>query len=877
MRHRSVLIAPPSLRPVLDALVDLSAARTIDGFTWIEVSSDPDTAPDREDPRALHVTEGTSRPTTFAAATNRRGLALVRMVVLVPVGHPAEDALTSTAENFYQSLDVMAGAEKTYTRVLIPWSSDALPAELGRAGWHDVMLSPESTAEPGFSAVPWWSRPETIAGAAAVGVAVQSGIVRGVEAAPSDGKHQDISTDVQLVRTFVRRIDPSDVESAIRSQVLWLGDQVPPPTREVGSPVAPYPSPENKVRDAAQIWAQRHGGSVRRPAPELPASEGKTVGLLAAVGLFFSFLLRAVTGAPEAWLRKVLHSARASFAAGSTALIFGRASMSVIVGGVAPDGSTADWRTIRNAAREAARDASQESGELRGQPVRRDFSALWADLLQGGRALLDGSLCSNLGIDSAAGYIPQRSLVAPPRDGDGSYVVTEALGTLPARTVLHAWDHLEIARVLHELNQAATAENSHAQVARRHLAGIRAWQERTGRSFVSRVGAQLSSWFDGARADISATVHALEQLLETETDEALGRTQRKLAQTLRGLVLLTVGVVAVLAVLGALNVLSALVVTIAIGAVLVASLITSFVTFLRRQREVFQLIHLREAQEARVPVLRERLRMATEDLEALAEAYGEFDRWAMLLTLFLYKPFGEEAAEQSTSVIERNLPDGMQAPRVGVDQGRTDDAAAQLRSSLFTVGWLTTAFERFEAHIPDALTSEQRVRIRQGNARPLVQLLSTRGGEGTELANWAEFTAVHGVRSDHGDQLWSRCLGHLSASKLLDLRILPDSDSGEVAGTVDALQEELRSARAVSVVEEVLQLGARTYENRMVDPAYSWLEEVSDGLGSTAVLVQSTRPIAQENFVYPHGYPNHPGDERPGDDGLHPLPDDIIF
>ena len=55
MQQRSVLIAPRSQRPLLDALVDLSAAGALDPFTWIEAPADPAGARDREDPHALQI------------------------------------------------------------------------------------------------------------------------------------------------------------------------------------------------------------------------------------------------------------------------------------------------------------------------------------------------------------------------------------------------------------------------------------------------------------------------------------------------------------------------------------------------------------------------------------------------------------------------------------------------------------------------------------------------------------------------------------------------------------------------------------------------------------------------------------------------------
>ena len=240
------------------------------------------------------------------------------------------------------------------------------------------------------------------------------------------------------------------------------------------------------------------------PDRRSPTPSAETIGVLAALRLFFSFLLRAVLGAPEAWLRRTLHSAQSGLAAGATRMIFGKDSpVSVIVGGVRADGSTASWRSIQDAARLVRLEPA--GGDSRpGQPVRRDFSTLWNDLLQGSRSLLDGSACPELGIDGAAGYVPQRALVAPALDAEGTFTITEPVGALASGHQVRAWDHLEIARIQSILERSAAENDPRAAGARRQLAALESWRAGTERSFIPAIGRTIAGWFDRTRGDIAA-------------------------------------------------------------------------------------------------------------------------------------------------------------------------------------------------------------------------------------------------------------------------------------------------------------------------------------------------------------------------------------
>lgn len=850
MKQRSVLVAPISQRPLLDALVDLSAAGALDEFTWIEAPSAPALADDREDPRALRVENGAVHPTTFSTAVNVRGLRRLRMAVIVPVGHPAGDALDTTAENFYQNLDVPGGASRYHVRVLVPWSAEPLPAQLGRAGWYDVMLSPESTAEPEFSAVPWWNHPESIPGSAAAGIAVQAGLLKGLVSAPFDEHGADVSMDVSMVRTFIRRIDAEQVEASLRARVLEMDQRVPAPTRAGGSSVPPYPSPENQVRDTARAWARVHEPSVRRPGPEVPQASTDTVGFLDALRLFFSFLGRALLGAPEAWLRRTLHSAQSSLAASTTAMLFGKDSpVSVIVAGVGADGSTASWRSIREAARAVDLGVQEDSQRL-GQPVRRDFSALWADLLQGSRSLLDGSAAPRLLIDGATGYVPQRSLVAPGLESGGTFSLAEPVAGVSSAQQVHAWDHLEIDKLRSSLARAASENDPRAASAQRHLAELDRWRATNEHRFLPAVGRTVAGWFDATRHDIAGLRAELGSLLNPTVNEELTRTQQRLAWILRALFGALIVILVVLGILGAQAVIELSVMGIGMGVALVLWLISSFVTFTLLQREVFRLLHLQRQRDLQVPALMERLRMAIEDLDSLGDAYAQFDRWALLLTCFLSEPLGRDQHLDEVPRPEAFLPRALQMPTVRVEPAVLDDTAAQLRARAFSVGWLGQAFEDFERSSVHDLTPEQRVRLRESGTSPLTQLLSTRGDEGSELTRWAESTAEHGVRTNRRKTIWSRCTEILADEPMLDLTVVR-GEHGEGPESVATLRSELWDASSASIVEEVLKLSSRTIGIRMADPASSWRELETDGMSSDIVLVQSTKPIPGEAFVYP--------------------------
>jgi hypothetical protein len=756
-------------------------------------------------------------------------------VVVVPVGHPAGDALSKDALNHYQGLTGSA-RRKVWKRVVVPWSPDGPGAELGVAGWQDVLLSPESTADPAFAPIPWWARPETVPGSAALGIAVQAGLIRGIPEAPGDQERPSTSSRVDAVRTFVRRVDASGVEEELRSQVLRTGEVMPAPTRaDTGTAVPPYAAPLAQVHDTTLRWRREHEGTVRRTPPNIPATDRDAWGFLASVRLFLEFMLKAALGAPAAWLRSKIHDAKTVVAASTTRVVFGKdSSVDVIVGGVGPDGHMAGWKEIQGAAHGIARDQEGDV-PLQGQPSRRDFSALWTQMVGAARGLLDASGSRALGTAPYEGFVPSRDAVAPALDGDGTHEVTEAVGSLASRTPLHAWDALEIARVRGELQRVIDDGGHQSAQATTLLRDLDTWASRNEQRFLPGIGRTLADWFEATRRDASGYLSRLRALLGTDPGPALERAQRRKARWLRVLLVLLVVAVIVLSVLYGKDELALTTFVVALVVAVVVWVVFSFLVFVRGQQDLFHLLHQQSLKEQQIPALQEALRMALEDLDALGSAYAQFDRWAMILTRFLAEPLGREAGAGRAAASTPHTPAGLGLYTVGASPRELEDRAARLRSRHLTVGWLAEAFEAMQERMPEDLTADQRVRI----AQPDFSLWAVGGESGSELDRWAEGLARHGVPSGRGDHLWAQCLADLARD--------PGSAGADAAEIRRQLAQDTDSA---AIVDQVLAPGARLHENRAVSPEGRWLREAQDGLSTVHVLVQSTDPLPATRFVH---------------------------
>ena len=844
-----VFIAPPSQRPLLAALADLSSAGLLAPFHWLESVPDPGADRAFRDPLMVGVSEGRTSTIPYSRAVNRYGLATVRLIVVVPVGHPADDALSATAELHYQGLGITSGAVRQCLRVLVPWSEDPVPADLGHQGWSNVMLSPESTADPAYSANGWWQSPERVAGAAAVGLAAQAGICGAVTRTPADERPASGSTYVEVARTFVRVTDASAVEDELRGMVTDVDAHYPLPIRgDTRQWVPAYPDPGERVLGAARAWHQRHQSALRRPLAQMPARAARTMGAWQAITMFFSFLGKALAGAPVDWLRSRIRAAKTTIARSVSATVFGEGSqVRVVVGGVDDTGRPAGWWELAAAAAGAGAAMPEQDFGRAAVAATRDFGALWQDMLDGSFALLGGSGCENLGLNPYEGYVPDRDAVAPAVSGEhGRFAIDQNLGDVSAGTALNAWDALEIDRVARMLQQVAASQDPRARAAREHLGRLEQWKQSQERRFIPLLGRSLAMTFNKTREDIISISRELRALVDQDPGAALERRQSALARILRaGLIILLLVILAPL-VLALLKAISWKTVAIVSAAALVVWFIVSVLIFVRRQQEVFQILMHAEEREQRIPLLTANLRLAVEDLAAQGAAYSQFDAWAAIATAFLADPLGERDMVRTAREHETVLPESLQRVVVEAEPGHVADVAAELRSYVFQVGWLREAWEAVRAAVKDDLTPDQRTRL---NNRQL-NLFTESGASGSALRNWADALTAKGVRSTCGADHWARCLELLGGESgpRLDLHVpMPDGARRLVAD----YRRDLEAPTSRSVVTDVLGPMARSGGSALTAPAGHWFCESHDGLSETMLLVDSTDPLAPTDFIYP--------------------------
>jgi len=95
----------------------------------------------------------------------------------------------------------------------------------------------------------------------------------------------------------------------------------------------------------------------------------------------------------------------------------------------------------------------------------------------------------------------------------GDLFGTPETGDLPAGTVLHSWDQLEVDRVRTYLQQLSQSQHSQGLEAARQLAEIDRWRADNSRRLLPRLGAVLSNCFTSTRNDVAALKDCIVQSL----------------------------------------------------------------------------------------------------------------------------------------------------------------------------------------------------------------------------------------------------------------------------------------------------------------------------------------------------------------------------
>ncbi|MGB3187311.1 MAG: hypothetical protein WBB15_15765, partial [Ornithinimicrobium sp.] len=355
-----------------------------------------------------------------------------------------------------------------------------------RDSWHTCVLSPEDSYGPGQAHD---TLPATDGTGYAVydspRVAVLTGVLDGQTHAPMDDWPLLPNNQVRVVRTFVRRLDATDVEHQLRVRTHSLEEGFPRP-RQQSETAAHHPQPHKACASMAEslwnLFAPVFEGP-RRPGPRVQRAQ---IGVLESIRMFFAFMVAAIRRAPMAWFNRTLDRGRARVAGAVEKAVFGPDShYMVTLGGVAADGSVPTAQEIRV----ALAHSSQSLGVGDTGQSMSDVRPLWKAYIEATLTLLDAEpRHPRLGALSHTG---QPAVIRHARDiGPGATEVYEVSdGGLRARldaSTVGAEDVREVAALISALEGLQDDARS-GGAASRELQDLREWQRAHAATFTAQL------------------------------------------------------------------------------------------------------------------------------------------------------------------------------------------------------------------------------------------------------------------------------------------------------------------------------------------------------------------------------------------------------
>ncbi|SDS76260.1 hypothetical protein [Microlunatus soli] len=844
-RSLVVLAAPAGgpLAGIREALQDWSAIGLVGEYLWVEPGAGPAD-------RGLLVTDGEVSPTTVEDVLATRRLDRIRLCILVPVVTAAEaastqpiapDVIAPDVEDRFAERVTLARGPATVDRLrCIVTRTDAAAgsAQVAREGWHNVVISPEDAAGPGLGMRMLSSTDDAIeiGPPAAAVLAGLTGLWAGIGAAPLDDQAILPGNTVRVARGYYRRLDADTVQQAVRGDVFSMRAGLPRPRTGTGQAATVEDVPAATTAMAQQLWT-KHRSVLRGPRVEPPPSSAAKVGPLHAVRMLFGFIWATVRNAPMNWYRTMLNKVASKTASAVQSGVFGRepSAYEVVVRGVRPDGSPADWRELA-AASGQLEDAFVESGQL-SQPARADLGPLWQDYVGAALTLADaGDRGTQAGlppitVGTDLGVIRRPADIAP-----GPDTRLDPDGLVPA---LHPADVLGSYTVEQRLSGARDLSGD------RTLSRLRDWKARWQHSFVGRVGARLGKAVLDTQTEVRTLVEALAQAADlSEIEDETRRRQRKLAKLMRIFLVVFVVLEVILFVLRGLDVIDWSVVAFAGVGVLIAWLIGSFILFVRNQQALFSELNRRREIGSQAEANRQNLAYATRDLRRLTEAYDQFLAWSRVLGVLLAEPFGHDADARDDAASQTDgLPLSVRIGNAETDPAVVAEAVERARRQLFGAGWLTSG--RQAPWLRVLADAPSRLGPRAMDLRDDPQRMFAEGSDQESLLlAWADDLERSGIGATGGDWYWSRIADGLNNSELsrqLVARVRVDGtvqDWVDFAANTDAATVAALRDGQQTLSPEIFGAEARVAGRHRI--AQHWFTETNRGLSRIAVLIQLT-------------------------------------
>lgn len=652
-----------------------------------------------------------------------------RVVALQSIAEPRGSVPVEDVYAFLQSVRLPPGAP--LVNLLVPADGTEAVADAIFDSQVNVLVQPVDAADPQAVIEPLGTGSPTFAMHAAAALCTAAGLWTGMAAAPLDAEQPWSGVGVAVGRAYLRRLDATPVLDRLADEVYGTTGTLPITRTQFGEPMA-------LVAPAAQLAAAeatgyavlgKHAATTRfRPPPPFQPPAPERLGFGAALKMFFGFLRRAISGAPQAWANEVVRAARGRLEQGATRFFFGDKSgyQVVLTGLSATTGSGVDQA---GALQEAAvgflsRNAAPGSEE----PVTR-VPQLWDDTVRTVAALADGGDPDpsiplpgegmRLVIDNPARLCP------PP--GTPPFRVPHGLpgsenGPIEADDPYHA---IRVDRLLEGHAQEAERSVGHpghvermATIAQlRHQ--LAAWVGQR-RSAMWAISSGLAGELDKARAAYAEMITAGQGESDVDLDAPLAAQRRVRTRVLIWLVVLVVAVV-VSVVLRVVDVISTnLCIWIVVGVLLVC-LIGAFLTFVRGQRALMHAIHrMRVAAKRREWLAGNAVRL-TQEMYRLSSIYRQSRVWSQVVAEYVNAPFGApEQTPQEQAVPARltgDLPLAVTVATATYVPQAHEPVVYQARSQLLRKDWLNTSIASRRRLVID--------HVKQQTGRDLENRLST--------------------------------------------------------------------------------------------------------------------------------------------------------
>ncbi|MFC7619877.1 hypothetical protein [Microlunatus sp. GCM10028923] len=870
MSANLVLLAAPDgvLTGARDALRDLSALGLVEEFCWVRLDGIHDQlAHDQLVTPGELIKDGAGRPVTVQQVLAGRQYDRVRVCSLAAV-LPGPEPVDEHVEAERELVDLVrrsSGASQIERLrcVITRPGGTAAADDLGRDGWHTVVISPEDARGPGLGhqVLEPSDDPAVIGGPAATAVAGLTGLWSGVPDAPLDDVAVPPGRTVRVGRVFFRSLDASEVEQAIRDGVTSVAGGLPAvrvagaQSLRIGQPQGGNGAGSDDVDTATRTMAdalwRKHGAVLRGPRVQPAPSPVKDIGALAALRMLFSFIWAAIKNTPMRWRAAITNKLASSAAAAVHGSVFGRApsAYSVVVRGIRPDGTGADWRDWARASNELAGVIGESAGPGEGLSAgRHDLSTLWQDYLAGAYTLADGGERIGdlpplqVGADRAvladpAQVVPgpQHRWKAPGQAGGGELAPYDLLGMQATQARLNPPE----GQLTPDLDRAR--------------AGLDGWQGRYRSAYAVKVGQRLGRAVSDVRDEAQAILSSLAQAgTDDEPSDDLRRKMKRLTWWMRGLLIGLAVVIIILLLLGGFEGLTWETVTIAIVAAVVVWLLGSCAVFFVSQRELFRELNRRRDAASQTDANRVNLGHVLRDLNRLAAGYEQFLAWSRIAGVVLAAPFGRPAVPGSGAPLLRLPAAGLPlSARIGVAELQPDavaKAATVIRREVFRAGWLSRPWQALLESAPGRLGPEA-IDLAHAPER----MYAEQAGEGSLLVRWADLLETAGAAdgdplSDGGRALW-QAVG----------RSLPESELGRSLVAAVRIAGQDQTPRPYPEFMAGLDQPAEAWHGQQLDPVgfgaearvagrqrvvSHWFRGTGRELSRAAVLVQLTEAFA---------------------------------